>query len=127
MGDQAFGQLVLNAHGRIQRRHWFLVDHRDIGSAKLAQFGFGTIAQRFTLEQDFPVSDAAIRPEEIDNRVGRGAFSAARFANQPRFSPRWMLKVTSRTALTSPLRVLYETARFLTDKMGDSSIGCLQD
>ncbi|MBA7674175.1 hypothetical protein ES703_82382 [subsurface metagenome] len=37
---------------------------------------------------------------------------------RPRVSPRWISKKTSRTAGTSPLRILYEMARFSTFKTG---------
>jgi hypothetical protein len=60
VGDEGFGELVLDAHGRIERRHGLLVDHRDIGAAQLAQLVLGPPAELASLEQDVATRNAAV-------------------------------------------------------------------
>ncbi len=80
--DQRLGHLVADHHARVERRHRLLVDHRDVGPAQLAQLLLGAAAQLLAFEQDMPVRDKAVWPEEVHDREGHRALAAARLAHE---------------------------------------------
>ena len=82
MRDQAFGHLILNRHRRVERRHRFLVNHRDVRAAQFAQVFLGAAAQLLSLEQDVAVRDASVGTQKIDHRESDRALTAAGFAHQ---------------------------------------------
>jgi len=77
MGDQAFSHLVLNLHGRIQRRHRLLIDHRNIRAAQFSQISFGSVAELLTLEEDVAALYPSVGSQKIDDGIRRRAFATA--------------------------------------------------
>ncbi len=77
-----FHQLLADAHGGVQRGHRFLIDHRDLGAADVAQFLFGHGRQVAALELDRSPDDAAVLAKIAHDRQRHGGLAAAGFAHQ---------------------------------------------
>ena len=77
-----FHQLPADEHGRIERGHRLLIDHRDLRAADRAQLGFREARHVAALEADRPIGDAP-EPREVAHDGERDRrLAAARFADQ---------------------------------------------
>ena len=79
---QRLGNLVADAHDRVQRRHRLLKDQRDARAAHLTHLGLGQAQQVPPLEHHTAADDAAGRLNEAKNGKGGNGFAAARLADQ---------------------------------------------
>src|SRR5712691_13031670 len=84
MRGQHFGHLTADRKGWVERRHRFLKDHRDAGSADASQAVGIKSAKVLALEEDLPAGDVAWRRrDQAQNRQGSDRLAAARLADEP--------------------------------------------
>ena len=85
MGEDGFGDLVSDAHDRVERGHGLLKDHGEAGASQLAHGivrKLGEIARRSVFrEQDFAANAGLRRQQAHDSQRG-DRFPGAGFANQ---------------------------------------------
>ena len=77
-----FHQLLADLHRRVQRGHRFLIDHRDLIAAHIAQLFVAHLAQIAALELDRAANDAAVLAQILHDAQGHSGFTAARFSNK---------------------------------------------
>ena len=82
MDHRHFHQLLTNFHGRIERRHGFLVDHRNFGAANISQLLVGHEIKVAPFKFDGSANNAAVDPEVLHDPKGHCGFPASRFAHQ---------------------------------------------
>ena len=76
------GDLLADAHGRVERIQRILRDQADRLAPQLAQRVRVGGHEVLAAEQDAPAADARIRGEEAHQRQRQGAFAAAAFADE---------------------------------------------
>ena len=72
--------LLADLHRRIQRGHWVLKDHGDIGSAQLFHTPVRILAQVFSVKQHLAVCDPCILWQDLHHCLHRHGLSAAGFS-----------------------------------------------
>src|SRR5688572_7881951 len=82
MNPQRLGDLIANAHVRIERRHRVLKDHRDPFAANAPQLFLRAMKQINVVEERGPTFDPAgwLR-DEPQERIARDGFPRARLAH----------------------------------------------
>ena len=81
--DQRLGDVLADAHDRVERGHRLLEHEADAGAAHLPHLLFGQRQQIAALKQNRAAGDAAGLLDEPDDRKRRHRLAAARFADQP--------------------------------------------
>ena len=83
MDHRHLHQLLADPHGGVQARHRFLIDHRDLAAADVAQFILRHLAKVAALELDGSPDDPAVLAQILHYAECDGGFAAARFTHQP--------------------------------------------
>ena len=67
-----FHQLFADAHGGVQGRHGFLIDHRNLGSPNIAQLFHAHLAQIAAFELDGSANDSAVLAQILHDTQSDG-------------------------------------------------------
>ncbi len=81
VGEEGFGDLVADAHDRVEGGHGFLEDHADGAAAEPAHGGFGEREDGLAFEQD-AAGDAGSGGEQAQEGERGGGFAGAGLADE---------------------------------------------
>ena len=85
---ERLGNLIADAHHRVERRHRLLEDERDARAPHLAHLGLAQGQQVAPLEEHRAAGDAARRLQQPQDRERGHRLAAARFADDAQRLPR---------------------------------------
>ena len=78
---QRLRDLTADGKDRVQARHRFLEDHRDLVAADLVHLVHGQLRQVHAVEEDLAGVDIAVAVEQTEDAHGRDALAGAGFAD----------------------------------------------
>ena len=79
--ERPFGDLLADAHHRVERGHRLLEDHRDLAAPNLAEPAGGGRREIGALEQDLPAHEARGTGQQPDQRAERHRLARARLSD----------------------------------------------